>query len=165
MRLPSTLNALHTRRITHRSGKRSAMSADEPERKRTCGEQRDLKFSGNYLFPALIRPPVMPPPVVPVSTVHTNAGQACTNLPCVLKRALRLLCIGVFAKALVDEVIFSPRRAADILGCSRLRIGVKKGIKTAQFTVLPTEKGNTMKAHKIAVIAGDGIGKEVMPEG
>ena len=30
---------------------------------------------------------------------------------------------------------------------------------------MPIEKGNAMKAHKIAVIAGDGIGKEVMPEG
>lgn len=54
----------------------------------------------------------------------------------VLKRALRLSCIGLFDKTLINEVIFPSRKAADILGCSRLRIGVKKGIKTAQFHCL-----------------------------
>ena len=54
----------------------------------------------------------------------------------VLKRALHLPCIGLFDKTLTDEAIFPSRRAADILGCSRLRIGVKKGIKTAQFHCL-----------------------------
>jgi tartrate dehydrogenase/decarboxylase/D-malate dehydrogenase len=48
---------------------------------------------------------------------------------------------------------------------ARLKVARHKDALFNPAAIAPTSLGSTMKTHKIAVIAGDGIGKEVMPEG